>query len=307
MNLREWALPVYTILSQLAFGAFFALWVILTLANPKINREKLEEIAKIPLLIIVFTILFAVAGAHFHLSKPFLSFLAMRNFRTSWLSREIVFNVLFFLLTFFLLVLLWLVAGRHLLKAALGWGAIAAGFATVYCMANIYLLPTQIVWNSPATILSYFATTLLLGTPSLIVILLMDLRFSESRDPSEENFRVQIVKKAIIGLTVVSVLAAIWAFVLDLGQISSLRMIEHEDAQTSLNLLFDLYQPILVLRFSLLTLGVGWLVISIWLAFRRNQAIKRLIGPVYLACLLIIVAEILERFLFYAAHVRIGI
>jgi len=231
----------------------------------------------------------------------------MRNFRASWLSREIVFNVLFFLQTAFLLVLLWFVAGRHLLKAALGWGAIAAGFATVYCMANIYLLPTQIAWNSPATIVSYFGATLLLGAISLIVILLMDIRFSESHDLSGANFRVQIVKKAIIGLTGTTVLAAIWVFVLDLGQISSLRMIEHQGAQTSLNLLLDLYQPLLVLRFSLLTLGVGWLVISVCLAFRRKQAIKGLIGPVYLACLLIIVAEILERFLFYATHVRIGI
>ena len=74
MNLREWALPVYTILSQLAFGAFFALWVILTIANPKVNREKLEDISRIPITIICFTILFAMVGAHFHLSKPFLSF-----------------------------------------------------------------------------------------------------------------------------------------------------------------------------------------------------------------------------------------
>ena len=233
--------------------------------------------------------------------------MAMRNIRTSWLSREIFFNVLFFLLSFLLLVLILFIDGRYRLKVALGWIAIAVGFATVYCMARIYLLPTQISWNSPATILSYYGSTFLLGTPSLIVILLMDIRYSEARDPGGTSLRVQVVTKAVIGLTVATILATIWIFVLDLVRISSLVKMEHDVAKTSLELLLELYQPILVLRFGLLILGAGWLVINICHIFRRKQDIKGMIGPAYLACLLIIVAEILERFLFYATHVRIGI
>jgi len=211
------------------------------------------------------------------------------------------------LLSILLLGVIWFIENRYLLKAALGWGAIITGYVTVYCMANIYLLTTQIAWNSPATILSYYGSTFLLGPPLLIVILLMDIRFSESRNSGKANIHVRIIKKAIIGLTVATVLAAIWVFVLDLGQISSLRMIENEVAKASLKLLLDLYQPILVMRFSLLILGVGWLAISSCLVFLKKQDIKGLIGPAYLACLLIIIAEILERFLFYATHVRIGI
>jgi DMSO reductase anchor subunit len=32
-----------------------------------------------------------------------------------------------------------------------------------------------------------------------------------------------------------------------------------------------------------------------------------LLGPIYIACIMVMVGEILERFLFYASHVRIGI
>jgi DMSO reductase anchor subunit len=178
MNLREWALPVYTILMQLAIGALFSLWVIRTLSDSKYGKEKMDQITTVPVLIIFSTIVLAMIGSHFHLSKPFLSFLAIRNFRYSWLSREIVFTIFVFIFTGLLLFMLRFGKGYHRLKLGLGWGAILAGFATVYCMASIYLLPTQIAWNSFATIISYYAVMLLLGTTSLIVILLMDLRFS---------------------------------------------------------------------------------------------------------------------------------
>ena len=40
MNLREWALPVYTILMQLAVGALFSLWVIRALSSAKYGERK---------------------------------------------------------------------------------------------------------------------------------------------------------------------------------------------------------------------------------------------------------------------------
>ena len=40
MNIREWTLPVYTILTQLAAGALFVLWVIRTLSNSKYGGRR---------------------------------------------------------------------------------------------------------------------------------------------------------------------------------------------------------------------------------------------------------------------------
>ena len=161
MNIREWTLPVYTILTQLAAGALFVLWVIRTLSNSKYGREEVNRIIKIPILIILITIIAGITGAHFHLSRPYLSFLALRNFHSSWLSRELVFNLFFIFSVGCLWTLLWFVNGHNKLKTVLGWVAILFGFATEYCMSRIYLLPSQPAWNSPLTIVSFLETMLL--------------------------------------------------------------------------------------------------------------------------------------------------
>ena len=64
MNVREWALPVYTILLQLAVGALIVLWLIRYLAGPNSapgNRPHYQQ----PILVIAFTSMVAMGGAHF--------------------------------------------------------------------------------------------------------------------------------------------------------------------------------------------------------------------------------------------------
>ncbi|HEX5809683.1 MAG TPA: DmsC/YnfH family molybdoenzyme membrane anchor subunit, partial [Anaerolineales bacterium] len=105
MNVREWALPVYTILMQLAIGAFFVLWMIRYVASSKFSHQEIDRIIRNPMLVIAVTAAVAMGGAHLHLSKPFHSFLAVLNFKSSWLSREIVFTLCFFLTTMSLMYL----------------------------------------------------------------------------------------------------------------------------------------------------------------------------------------------------------
>jgi anaerobic dimethyl sulfoxide reductase subunit C (anchor subunit) len=307
MNLREWALPVYTILMQVAIGALFSLWVIRTLSGRKYGQEKMDQITIIPVLIIFSTIIMAMIGSHFHLSKPYLSFLAIRNFRYSWLSREIVFTIIVFIFTGLLLLILRFVKGYYFLKLGLGWGGILAGFAAIYCMASIYLLPSQIAWNSFVTILSYFGVMLLLGTTSLMVIFLMDLRFSSGEAPQELDIRIQIIKKSSIWLTVVATLAAILVIFLGLFQIKLLRSADLESAQVSLKLLLELYRPLLIMRIVLTIVGVAWLVTVVSYFIRTRVSFMQMLEPVYIACIMVMIGEILERYLFYATHVRIGI
>jgi DMSO reductase anchor subunit len=307
MNLREWALPVYTILMQLAIGALLSLWIIRTLNISKYGKEKIDQITIRPVLIIFSTMILAVIGSHFHLSKPFLSFLAIRNFRYSWLSREIVFTIVVLTCTSLLLYLLRYVREYHRLKVGLGWGAILAGFATVYCMASIYLLPTQIAWNSSVTIISYYAVMLLLGTTSLIVILLMDLRFSEGDSPADLDMRIQIIKKSVTWLTLSATIAALLVVALGIYQIEHLRNSVLSSAQVSLQLILELYRPLLIMRIGLTVIGIVWLIAVVGYFIKTQRSFMKLLGPVYIACILVLIGEILERFLFYATHVRIGI
>jgi anaerobic dimethyl sulfoxide reductase subunit C len=306
MNLREWALPAYTILMQLATGTLLVLWTIRSLGLAKFGREQLDRLTKRPILILFFTVATAVLGAHLHLSQPFLSFLAVANLRSSWLSREILFTVLSLLSISGLAALQWSGRGATIVQTILGWSAILMGAASTFCMSMIYLLPTQPIWNSVLTVFSFFATSLLLGVMAMLAMLMMDLRFSTERERGDQAVRIRIIQGAIKSFAIVALLTTALILIINFVQINILEGGD-ELAKTSLELLLGLYRSLFILRFGLLIIGVAWLLVVVGLVRRRASTLTDLLGHAYVAFLLVLVSEILGRFLFYAMHVRIGI
>ena len=306
MNVREWALPVYTILMQLAIGALLILWIIRWLASPKFSPGEMDRIIRNPILVIFFTVIAAMIGAQFHLSKPFHSFYAVLNFRTSWLSREVVFTILFFLT----LGSVWLVSrykqNHRKLITALGWIAILFGCTVVYCMARIYLLPTQVAWNSSTVIISFYTTTLLLGTMTIACLLVLDLKFAEIQKAEDIEVRAQVIQYSMTWLAFVIFLMAVVNFVVIFYQVFQLSQ-GGAAAQTSLQLLFELYVPLFVIRLIALSIAPLWFGFAVYRMRKAGLAPQDLMSPVYMSCLLILVGEIIGRFLFYATHIRLGI
>lgn len=306
MNMREWALPVYTILMQLAVGALLVLWIIRWLARAKFSPKDMDRIIRNPLLVISITVVVAMLGAHFHLSKPFHSLYAVLNFQTSWLSREIVFTIIFFLT----LSVLWLLSrfkyDHRKLITSLGWTAILFGFIVVYCMARIYLIPTQVAWNSPTVIVYFYTTTLLLGTMAIACLLVLDLKFSEIQKAEDIGVRVQVIKYSIVWLTLDAFIAVVINIVVALHQ---LYFLDQSDtiAKTSLQLLFDLYTPLFIVRLFFIGIAPLWLGYAVRRMFKAGSAPQSLLIPVYMSCLLILIGEIIGRFLFYATHIRVGV
>ena len=290
----------------MALGMLLVLWSLRLFGSRKFGKAAIDRVVRDSLLIINTTTIFGMIGAHFHLSRPYLSFLAISNFRTSWLSREIVFTLLFFLVSAALLFIQWYRKGHWGLKTALGWLAIIFGFMAVYCMGQIYLLPTQPAWNTPLTIISFYGTVLLLGVMALATILIMDLRFMEIRQKGVLNEWAIIVNETVKRLAVAAGAILIPVVMINLFYIHSLRT-GNTLMQTSYDLLVQLYEPLLIIRFLLLLAGVGWLVIPVAMLKRTGKSVQEIFTPVYLACLLVIVGEILGRFLFYAAHIRTGL
>lgn len=306
MNVREWALPVYTILMQLAVGALLSLWLIRAFATRRHGRSATEHITRIPVLAVLLSLIVAIIGSHFHLSRPFLSMLAALNMRSSWLSREIFFTISLLLVMVSLTYMQWLVPGLHRLKTVLGWLAIVLGGFSIYCMSKIYLLPTHSSWNSPLTIVSFLLTALLLGVTAVAVLLVMDLKISEVADDAETAVRRQIIRHTFVWLAGVAWVTAVAHLLLNLVLIVQLNQGDIS-AQTSLMLMLGLYQPLFSMRYITLFTGVGWLGLAAFALHRQRKVNYEISNPIYLACLLVLIAEILGRFLFYATHVRAGI
>ncbi|GJM42440.1 MAG: DMSO reductase subunit C [Ardenticatenaceae bacterium] len=306
MNVREWALPVYTILMQLAVGSLLTLWLMRAAVRQRYGRSATDLVMRLPILAICLTILTAIVGAHFHLSQSYFSLLAVLNWRTSWLSREVIFTILFFASATSLAYLLWFKNGQARLITSLGWVSLTAGGLVVYSMSKIYLLPTQASWNTPLTLYAFFLTTLLLGVTAVSVLLVMDLNLSEVAGGAETAVRRQLIQKSFVWLAATAFFVAGVILALNLLQIKILNQGD-APAQTSLLLLLGLYQPLFALRFITLFTGVSWFSLTAFHLQRRHLTPLKLTNPIYLACLLVLIAEITGRFLFYAKHVRLGI
>ena len=137
-NLRpehpHWPLVWLTLLSQLAVG------VSLTAAS---RGDRLLAAALAAL---------ALAGAVFHLGRPIAGWKALRNLRRSWLSREVALLSLYATLA----------ATAVLVPGAAGPAAIV-GSMGVYASARLYVVPGRPAWDTPLTVVRFFATAVALG------------------------------------------------------------------------------------------------------------------------------------------------
>ena len=98
----------------------------------------------------------ALAASLLHLGKPARALKALRNLRTSWLSREVALFSVFSVLS--LLYAATLMAGGGSVSGLLGPVAVAVGAAGVYASGRLYLVPARPVWNSARTLVAFFAT-----------------------------------------------------------------------------------------------------------------------------------------------------
>jgi anaerobic dimethyl sulfoxide reductase subunit B (iron-sulfur subunit) len=157
----ELPLVIFTVLAQMAVGAFIVLGAFIGWALSLLGTElDLPMPPPGPLLIMSVIFVYGVLVSLLHLGHPFRAYRALANLRTSWLSREILSVGLFGAgLVVFLFIsptftsLLWVVYGLTAL----------AGLALIYCMARVYRLSNLPFWNSWRTTASFYLTAGLLG------------------------------------------------------------------------------------------------------------------------------------------------
>lgn len=160
--LKEWPLVAFTILGQTAVGMFWCFHLPF-LVRGRAPGPDWRVAWLIVMGVTVLLLVLAALASFFHLRHPVRARRALGNVRTSWLSREILFELAF---------------GALLVSAAalgafrdpgpgLRWGLLSAaglaGALFLLSMVKLYMLPAVPVWRGIYTPLAFLSTTLVAG------------------------------------------------------------------------------------------------------------------------------------------------
>ena len=95
MHGNEWPLLVFTLLAQLSAGLFIAREFFHRAAYRQYDAKTADQVNNISLPVIGPLLLISLAASFLHLGSPLNAVYALNNLASSWLSREILFEILF--------------------------------------------------------------------------------------------------------------------------------------------------------------------------------------------------------------------
>lgn len=307
MNVREWALITFTILAQMSVGSFLVLWLLHSLARRKVGLEKADQMSDRLFLAIGPVFVLGLAASLLHLGNPWKAHEAVANVATSWLSREVLFGVLFTGSAVLFALMQYRKIGSAVARGLVAWVAALVGVVLVLSMSMVYMLPTQPSWNTVMTPVSFFTTTLLLGALAVGAALVANYGYLGTRDTSQAKVQCELLRDSLRWIAVASVALLGVEFVVAPLSLASLGAAGSTAALGSLQLVVGTFGPIFALRLVLVFLGAGVLGIFLYqssLSPTRERAMGNL---AYAAFFMVFVSELLGRFLFYATQAKIGI
>ncbi len=306
MNARDWALITFTILVQMSVGSMWVLGVAHFLAARKYGNEEADRLSDRALFALVPVIALAFIASLLHLGNPFNAYRAVTNLGSSWLSREIFFGVIFAVLAFVFAFLQWRKIGPLLLRNVIAGLAALVGLVLVFSMSNVYMLQAEPAWNSWATPVSFFATTFLLGALAMGAAFAANYAYLQSKKADCADAQCTLMREALRWIAVAAVvLVGVELVVLPIylasvagGSAAGL---------ASVKLMAGSLGWMLALRVILAIVGAGVFAIFLYQNAMSAGHEKMLGNLAYAAFVIVLVAEVLGRVLFYASHVRIGI
>jgi DMSO reductase anchor subunit len=255
----HWPLVVMTVLTQLSVGAFTAIWSLQVF-----DKQAHVKIAALVSLLVGFV---ALGASTMHLGRPIYAYRALKMWKRSWLSREVLLFGWFSQVAFLYAGLLWF----NLLGSKVAGGlTLLAGMAGVTASACIYLVRPRPAWRSKYTLGEFYLSAAILG-PSLV----LNMRVGGGRWLT--TFVVFAASATLLNLA----LKLLWLINSDTFEL-----------QASARLLSAQLRPPLVLRSVLLLLG------GIILPLYSMSAIATAAAFMLAFC-----GEILGRYLFFVSVV----
>ncbi len=304
MDLRELALVTFSILAQMSVGAFLVLGVVKYFVARKAGVEEADRMGDRSLIAIIIVLGLGMLASLLHLGSPLSAPRAVTNFATSWLSREILSGSIFIVLGALYAILQWFKLGPSVLRTVIGWLAALVGIVLVFCMAMVYMLPTQPAWNNLATPVSFFTTTLLLGALAMGAAFVANYAYIQKKNPGCADLQCQLLRSTLRWIAVFSVIMLGVEFVVTPVYLVSLAT-GVPQAVESAKLIAGPLGALFLIRMILAFVGAG--VFGFFLYQNAQSAGReKLLGYMaYTAFVLVLAAEVLGRLVFYSSRVGI--
>lgn len=279
----EWPLVGFTLLVQTAAGLLIVSQL-LALSGDGVRMRGAD----------IAALIFGAAGlavSFAHLGMPLHSPYALFNIGSSWLSREI-FCTSAFIGCLVVLVVSRRVPALHGFAVPFAGLAFVAALACLFAMSMVYLIVTVPAWNTPATVLNFVSTALLLGT------LAAGLFVAARPDAPAPLDRSAGLLLALLALAVLGK-----AIELPMSLFNGLQ--ENARGVSGLSAVLADGAWLYLVRVALLVIGV---VLSAWAgarALRGATAAFAVLGSC--AFIVVLAGEVIGRFGFFEMHVLNGL
>ena len=304
--LTELPLVIFTIIAQMSVGSFVVLGLI-HLIGGRAGRDVIDTVSDPALYAIGPILVLGLVASVLHLGTPVRAVNALGHLGTSWLSREILFGLLFAVIGGVFAFCQWFKWLTPRLRQALAGLAALVGIALIWSMAMVYLLPTVPAWNSWATPARFMATTFLLGSLAVGAALVVTADVRRHRGVPLDEASERVIMSSLRGMAIAAIAMLGVEFVvlpLYMGQLAA-----DGSAATaaSSGALVTTYAGYAVIQLVLVFFGVALLGIFLSRLAKRFSAARLIaIAPVA-AFVFVFTGEIIGRMLFYASYARVGL
>ncbi|HKK09980.1 MAG TPA: DmsC/YnfH family molybdoenzyme membrane anchor subunit [Bacteroidales bacterium] len=295
MQGSEWSLIAFTLLTQISVGGFIILSVFNRRYLSKVREEDVKPAKVKALVLLTGLALLALIVSFLHLGNPINAIYALNNLPSSWLSREILFVSLFVAAMVVLTFSYIRSIGPVWLYNVLSLVAVVSGILGVFSMSKVYMLETIPVWNSITTPIQFFLSAFLLGG---LVVLLAGVLNPGYRKP---DLKVPDYTKAIVEALIIMLillLASLILWIVNVYLLSGGGLAEEK----SLFILMSENSLFFYLRIVLMAVSI---LLIIYRLFSRS--FLRMKSFLVILFILVLMAEVMGRYLFYVSYIRIGI
>ncbi len=278
---KELPLVFMTVLTQISLGGFFALF-----AGDFLSLFGFEKTNWVMALLVLLPSAIGLPLSALHLGRPGLAITAMKNLKTSWLSREAAALGAFTALMAFVVALYFfdVSKGLRLFVEAVTLGV---GIYGIYAQSMIYRIKARPSWNRITTNLKFFGVSYV----GVFLVALLANIFGETQ--------------AVVPLLSLGMLGALSQLFFTYEDLRTLDTIEENryQLQRSKRLLEEYFGGVKTVRLVSLVIG-GLLLPLMALVFRVNADVTNFM--LLLSVVISFSSELMDRFLFYTTVVPLG-